>query len=222
MPNPYFIPVNPKAKLGMIIQAHAKDAKQGTATYTTRLLMETFRDEYVKMWGQEDYDAYMKELNLNIAEQQRQNLEREKQKQTRREEKLALKKKSLELKEKELSIRETNTEIRTEKIESEKPQPEPKIPEPEDPKLKEFFEDWKNRLEITETESEYVLRFRENYGSGVFTEILPIVKGFNGLFVSQGKHSFFRIPKVTGKAEMSVSATNGNVTQHVSPSPNSQ
>jgi regulator of protease activity HflC (stomatin/prohibitin superfamily) len=147
MPNPYYVPVQPKAKLGMIIQAHAKEAKQGTATFITRLIMETYKEEYIKMWGQEDFDAYMKELTLDIDIQQKQKLEKEKAKQTAREDRLALKRKALDLKERELEIRSNNTEIREAPIKAEEERKrileekqKPKEPNPNQLILKEVLE----------------------------------------------------------------------------------
>lgn len=215
---PLFLPLE---LLTILNEGSGKDS-QAISTYVLKILVLSHREQIVSKYGQEVYDNLLKECSKDVLTQKREKSEREKAKLARQTEKLELRKKSLELKEKELSIRETNTEIRTEKIESEKPEPEPKLPEPEDPKLKEFFSDWKDRLEISETETEYQLKVVAYCPSGMFTELSQKVKGFNGHYVSEGKNSHFIIPKVTGKAEMSVSATNRTVTQPVSQSPNSQ
>lgn len=115
MPNPYFIPIYPTAKLGSILFELSGKALQGHSTFILRILLEKFKKEYIEAWGIESYDEYHKQLSKTIDVQQKEKLEKAKQKQAKLEEKLKLKRKSLELKEKELAIREENKELRNPK-----------------------------------------------------------------------------------------------------------
>lgn len=106
MPNPYFIPIYPTAKLGSILFELCGKALQGHSTFILKILLERFQKEFIEAWGKEAYEEYHKQLSKTIDVQQKEKLEKEKQKQAIREEKLRLKRKSLQLKEKELAIRE--------------------------------------------------------------------------------------------------------------------
>jgi NADH dehydrogenase/NADH:ubiquinone oxidoreductase subunit G len=197
-----------------VVKKHAGSERQCNGFWIMKRFLIADKAFWIQELGEEEYNRQLEHYSItNIEQNKRKELDEE-ARRIREEAKLKIDQLKAEAYAKQ-------SDVAKEKLESEKPE-EPMLPEPEDSKLKEFFESWKDRLEITETESEYQLRFKENYGSAVFTEILPIVKGFNGLFVSQGKHSFFRIPKVTAKMEMSSLATTRNGTQPVSPSPNSQ
>jgi len=108
LPNPYHISLNPNAELGMIIQGHASKDKQGTATYVLKLLLEKYKDEFIKMWGKGKYDELLKKYSKDIVTQKQERLLLERTKQDAR-------KKRLELKERELNIREGNLGIRNDR-----------------------------------------------------------------------------------------------------------
>lgn len=69
MPNPYSIPLNPEAELGIIIQIEAGKRKQGHATFVMLQLLEKYKDEFIEKWGQELYDQLHAKYSLTVSEQ---------------------------------------------------------------------------------------------------------------------------------------------------------
>lgn len=120
MPNPYFIPLNCDAEIGMIIQAHARKKKQGPSTFVLNFLVDTYKKEIIETWGQKIYDELKAKYSMTIDQQKKLRIQKER-------EKLERQRKRLELKERELVIREANTGIRTDKLNAVKDEQRRKI-----------------------------------------------------------------------------------------------
>ena len=112
MPNPYQAFLYPKATLGSIMQEEASKNKQGISTYLMKVLLEHFKEEFIKKWGKEEYDNYHNDLSLTIIEQTSLKQQKEREKKAKEQEKIERQIKALELKKEELAIRNRNLNSR--------------------------------------------------------------------------------------------------------------
>ena len=69
MPNPYAIPLNLEAELGIVVQIEAGKKKQGVSTFVILQLLERYKKQFIAKWGKELYEQLHVKYSLTVTEQ---------------------------------------------------------------------------------------------------------------------------------------------------------